>query len=371
MVGKSSGQLIIWDTLRYDATDAFVRNFCIGLQGKWKSLDEPWIIGGNEVHEEDDRFKCVFIETNDKFFSAWNCLSVVSLVRQHSDHYPIVLKDDEKIFGPKLVKVFDEWLDMEGVDDLIREKWAECAGGSSRKDCILRNKLKNIKFSIKEKSMRLYGKLDKGIKFYKDLAHNLELKAESNVLNNVEMDQWRNVRKEWLHKDRVKTNMLKQKARVKWILEGDENTKTGHFIWNEEPSEIKDATLNHFKGLFEDKMTSRPSLEDLSYPSLSKDEAADLEAPISEDEVINAVKWFWDKAEYSRGCNASFVTLIPKKTNPLGLWDYRPNSLIGNYFKIIAKILSNRLRKVIPRLIGTEQSAFLKRRNIMEGSYCK
>ena len=60
-------------------------------------------------------------------------------------------------------------------------------------------------------------------------------------------------------------------------------------------------------------------------------------------DVLKAVDWFSDKVEIYKGCNASFVTLIPKFIDPIGLTDYRPISLIGSYYKIIAKLLAERI----------------------------
>ncbi|XP_071699108.1 uncharacterized protein [Rutidosis leptorrhynchoides] len=85
-------------------------------------------------------------------------------------------------------------------------------------------------------------------------------------------------------------------------------------------------------------------------------------------DLMNALHWFWDKCEISKGCNASFITLVPKNNDPLGLNEYRPISLIGCYYKILAKILSIRIRKVLPAVIGYEQSAYLKGRFILDGS---
>ncbi|XP_071725720.1 uncharacterized protein [Rutidosis leptorrhynchoides] len=50
----------------------------------------------------------------------------------------------------------------------------------------------------------------------------------------------------------------------------------------------------------------------------------------------------------------------------MGLGDYRPISLIGSFYKIIAKVLANRLKKVMPKLVGSEQSAFSKGRIILD-----
>ena len=55
--------------------------------------------------------------------------------------------------------------------------------------------------------------------------------------------------------------------------------------------------------------------------------------------------------------------MIPKKDNPKNVSDYRPISLCNVCYKIIAKILSNRVKFVLPNLIGKEQSGFVQGRS--------
>ena len=61
---------------------------------------------------------------------------------------------------------------------------------------------------------------------------------------------------------------------------------------------------------------------------------------------------------FSRGTNASFIALIPKVKDPHHLNEYRPISLIGCVYKIVAKLLAHRL-KVFPNIIDERQSAFI------------
>ncbi|GJY58899.1 hypothetical protein Tco_0458791 [Tanacetum coccineum] len=88
---------------------------------------------------------------------------------------------------------------------------------------------------------------------------------------------------------------------------------------------------------------------------------------ILKTELINAVNWFWNKSEISRGCNATFVTLIPKVADPIGLGDFCPISLIGCYYKIIAKMLVVSIKKVTGKLVGDVQNAFIKDIFILDG----
>ncbi|XP_071700540.1 uncharacterized protein [Rutidosis leptorrhynchoides] len=88
---------------------------------------------------------------------------------------------------------------------------------------------------------------------------------------------------------------------------------------------------------------------------------------IIKGDLIRAINWFWETGQISNGCNASFITLIPKVKDPLNFSNFRPISLIGSYYKMLSKMLSNRIRKIIPRLIGDEQSAFISNRYILDG----
>ncbi|XP_075083624.1 uncharacterized protein LOC142167360 [Nicotiana tabacum] len=69
-----------------------------------------------------------------------------------------------------------------------------------------------------------------------------------------------------------------------------------------------------------------------------------------------------------RSCNTSFITLIPKKKGAVELKDFRPISLISNVYKLVAKILAERMKRVIGKLGSGQQSAFIKNRQITDAS---
>ena len=92
------------------------------------------------------------------------------------------------------------------------------------------------------------------------------------------------------------------------------------------------------------------------------------------------IKQFWEllKPEFSRfiaefhangvftrGTNASFIALIPKVKDPLHINEYRPISLIGCVYKIVAKLLAHRLKKVLPNIIDERQSTFISGRQLL------
>ncbi|GJU48131.1 RNA-directed DNA polymerase, eukaryota, reverse transcriptase zinc-binding domain protein [Tanacetum coccineum] len=85
------------------------------------------------------------------------------------------------------------------------------------------------------------------------------------------------------------------------------------------------------------------------------------------NDIFDFVQEFVTSGNILIRCNSSFITLIPKVTSLILCKDYRPISLIGLQYKIIAKLLANRIAKVIEGVISVEQSAFIKGRQILDG----
>lgn len=81
---------------------------------------------------------------------------------------------------------------------------------------------------------------------------------------------------------------------------------------------------------------------------------------------MQAIKDFELSGHLPRGCNTSFIALIPKVTDPQIVSDYRPISLVSLQYKVLSKLLANRLRKILPEVISDNQSAFLEGRQIVD-----
>ncbi|GJW41611.1 RNA-directed DNA polymerase, eukaryota, reverse transcriptase zinc-binding domain protein [Tanacetum coccineum] len=88
---------------------------------------------------------------------------------------------------------------------------------------------------------------------------------------------------------------------------------------------------------------------------------------IIQKDMFDFINSFFVSSEVPHGASSSFFTLIPKVNNPTFIIDFYPISLIGAHYKIIAKILANRLAKVIDKIVRKEQSAFIAGRQILDG----
>ena len=69
---------------------------------------------------------------------------------------------------------------------------------------------------------------------------------------------------------------------------------------------------------------------------------------------------------FERSMNASFLSLIPKKSNALNIKDFRPISLVSSMYKLLSKVLANRLRAVLDNPIFESQNSFVGGRQILD-----
>jgi hypothetical protein len=75
---------------------------------------------------------------------------------------------------------------------------------------------------------------------------------------------------------------------------------------------------------------------------------------------------FHAQGKFEKSFNATFVSLIPKKAGAMEVRDYRPISLVGGIYKIISKVLANRFKSVLGKIISNSQNAFIGGRQILD-----
>nr|KAJ0202709.1 hypothetical protein LSAT_V11C500285080 [Lactuca sativa] len=282
---------------------------------------------------------------NDLFLETWTFVAVTALPRLHSDHCPIVLISDYVDFGPIPFKFFNSWLLLDGLSDVVRISWEKNLE-NRRYDLNLLKKLRRLKGDIKlwRNSLRL--KENEEMSNLTKKVDWLELQAGTQPLSSLE----REMRKKWLQRineiDDIKRLDLKQKAIIRWDVDGmkiaEEIKKAIWSCGNDKASGPDGFTFKFLKEYWE----------------------------VLKEDIVNFVKEFEVMGRISNGCNASFISLITKKSDPLVLSDYRPVNLIGCMYKIIFKILATRLKMIMEKIIGLEQSAYVEGRTMEGLSVC-
>jgi hypothetical protein len=233
---------------------------------------------------------------------------------------------------------------------------------------------------------------------------------------------------EGLHEDEISElhdvtaaihSLTRMQTRLLWLREGVANSKYYHSVLKsrkrrnalssilvdgvrvEGVQPVRQAVYEHFSSHFRAVISKRPRVDGLQFRTLTPAEGGTLVRPFSVEEVHAAVwdcdsykspgpdginfgflKEFWPElkgdimrfitefhrnGKLTRGINSTFIALILKGDNPQRLNDFRPISLVGSMYKILAKVLANRLRQVVGSVVSEVQSAFVKERQILDG----
>ena len=75
---------------------------------------------------------------------------------------------------------------------------------------------------------------------------------------------------------------------------------------------------------------------------------------------------FYGLGSFERSLNVTFLILVPKKGGPEDLKNFRLISLVRGLYKLLAKVLANRLKKVVGSFILNFQHAFVVGKQILD-----
>ncbi|GJZ24930.1 RNA-directed DNA polymerase, eukaryota [Tanacetum coccineum] len=323
----------------------------------------------------------------------------ICLDKHLSDHRPILLREVITEFGPTPFRLYHSWFKRDGFDAMVEHAWTSFSHLDSNMLIRFKKKLQDLKIIIrrwiKDKNSIQSG-VAKSIKEdLTDIDKNFDrgIVSDEMLLKRMELTRQLHDIKQMEAKDCF------QKSKIKWAIEGDENSKYFHGIinkkrsqlsirgvlvdghWKTDPEVVKEVFKDHFATRFKLPVHGRFKLNS-SFPNrLSYDQVVDMDRCISRDEIRGAVwncgenkspgqdgytfeffrrywnfigldfcsadECFFKSGTFPIGCNASFIALIPKVTDTKFVTYFRPISLIECVYKVVTKILANRLATVI------------------------
>lgn len=82
-------------------------------------------------------------------------------------------------------------------------------------------------------------------------------------------------------------------------------------------------------------------------------------------DVKGAIINFFNSSKLLGQINATSITLVPKVQCPKNVGDFRPISSCNTTYKLISKMLAQRLSEVLPNIITPSQTSFVKGKSIM------
>ncbi|KAK1370282.1 hypothetical protein POM88_036374 [Heracleum sosnowskyi] len=138
-----------------------------------------------------------------------------ALSRKNSDHRGILLRAKQQNWGPKPFRAFNVWLRNSSLNKELEEHFSKSSGLTNHH---LQQKLRNVKHVIKTWNLSMNGNIFQRISEMEDKFAKLdEENGPRNELTILKMSM------EELCL--IRDSMLKQKARVEWLKEGDRNSK--------------------------------------------------------------------------------------------------------------------------------------------------
>ena len=83
-------------------------------------------------------------------------------------------------------------------------------------------------------------------------------------------------------------------------------------------------------------------------------------------EIMGFFREFHEMSRFVKSLNATFLVLVPKKGDAEDLKDFRLISLVSSLYKLLAKVLANKIKKVMGKVISESQNAFVESRQILD-----
>jgi hypothetical protein len=83
-------------------------------------------------------------------------------------------------------------------------------------------------------------------------------------------------------------------------------------------------------------------------------------------DLLKVVDEFRASGRMLASFNFTFITIIPKSYNPQSYDDFRPISLCNCIYKVVAKVISRRIKNILSNSISSEQFGFMEGRKIHE-----
>ena len=87
----------------------------------------------------------------------------------------------------------------------------------------------------------------------------------------------------------------------------------------------------------------------------------------SEDIFKDCCEWL-ETGQFPASLNATNIAFIPKGNIQTNMNNWRPIALCNLLYKLISKVLANKLKVVLPKCISDNQSAFVPSRSILDNA---
>lgn len=329
-----------------------------------------------------------------------------------SDHLPLFLELNRMMYVQKARRFRFEnvWIKEEQCSKLVQDSWLQVEGRS------LINKMEYVCLKLDEWGGGIVQEMKTKIQFYRQQMRKFRSRRDGYGVKKYNDARW-----EFLKLLEKKEVYWKQRAKQFWLREGDKNSRFFHKYasgrkrhnqlkrlkdregnWHESKEEIKHIITEYFSDLFKSSQPTEKLTERERVETVTEEQNQELLLPVTSKEVKCAVfsmhpdkspghdglnpgffqaywhivgadivkfcQQFFQTGELPEGINRTLVCLIPKVKQPKQMGDLRPISLCNVLFRILSKVMANRLKICLPTLISEQQSAFVEGRLLTDNA---
>ncbi|KAL0294820.1 UNVERIFIED_CONTAM: putative mitochondrial protein [Sesamum angustifolium] len=355
---------------------------------------------------------------NDAWLSQWPNSHYHCLNARTSDHSPLVIRGDTATHTVSMFR-FDNYLTMSSdFTPSVQNIWRHRIEGTAM--YAVTRKLRALK-PVFRSLRRKKGDLSLNVKLAAEFLGKVQQLLEGDRHNAFLIRLEKCCKLVFFRATKLEQNMLQQRAKIQWLKGGDQCSriffrkvamrraaKRVFQITNEagriltEQDEVVDEFVSFYQRLlggerrreFLDLRYLRPWARHVVTPDecmelvqlVTREEIKDAFFDIAEDkapgpdgyssgfykaawpvigeEVVKAILEFFTTGRLLKQVNTTILALIPKVRLPSLVSDFRPISCCNVLYKVITKIIVQRLRSVLDKMISPSQNAFVPGRSI-------
>eukprot|EP00253_Pinus_taeda_P008456 PITA_08456 len=338
-------------------------------------------IGPSHIAARLDRF---LVHSSFLLFGLDACMHILPC--STSDHKPIKLTLHAHVdLGPIPFKFSPMWIKEPKFLQVVKESWSHPVTGSPF--YIWEEKIRRLKFALKHWSKSIPNPTAERKNIQICLIEEETLRIKSRCL--------------WLKAGDRNTSFFQKHAESRKGFNSISEIKEADTIHKDFAS-IKRAAHNHFKGLYSEENNTNQNfrLLDGIPSSISVEMSHQIESEVTMDEVKRALyamnpdkspgldgftasflqncwdivgKDLYKMVHKSQACqklggstNSSFLALIPKEKGANTFNRFLPISLCNIGYKLITKVIANRLRHILPKVIPENQGGFIHERHLVD-----
>ncbi|GKB67000.1 RNA-directed DNA polymerase, eukaryota, reverse transcriptase zinc-binding domain protein [Tanacetum coccineum] len=358
------------------------------------------------------------IMINEEFLQQFQNASRMFLPFVISDHSPAVIIIPEGLKKRRRsFRFVNNIADKEDFADCVRKEWETEINGFHMYKVV--QKLKRLKKSLNRLNWKNGNLSDKVTSLKKKLT-NVQTDVEKDPFNSDLKAKAASILNEYVVASNDELKLLQQKAKIQWLSEGDQNKAYFHGILKSrkhkgriesicdengmrfERDNVANVFVEHFKKFLRIKQDVQPldSVEVNFDNVLSKEDAEGMIGIVTDEEIKEAIfdidsntasgldgytlgffkkawniigkevclaiKDFFLNGKLLGEINATMIALVPKLDVPTKVYEFRPITCCNVIYKSISKILTNRIKIGLQKVVNINQSAFILGRHIQD-----